>query len=268
MQPPPFELAPRPIGPDGQFVLLWKRFFNDQQNAISGGAPDDAAYLVATADASLPNRVNLGLLASGYLKITVAAGVATPSSTASIPAADIAAGTAGINISGSAAKLTTARTIAGVSFDGTANIAIASTGLSDTASLAYLANQNNFTDFQIITTPNTSSFSLKFLGRASDNQSGLDLRSNDNSTIYGRLIATASGLNFSIGNLGVGITPATLFHVGGQVRIDDGIAAPATSVGIGIVNFYGTSATNFLGQPNAWLRINISGTSYKIPCYN
>lgn len=42
------------------------------------------------------------------------------------------------NTTGSAAKLTTARTIAGVSFDGTANIAIASTNLSDTASIVLL----------------------------------------------------------------------------------------------------------------------------------
>lgn len=43
--------------------------------------------------------------------------------------------------------------------------------------------------------------------------------------------------------------------------------APSTSIGVGIVNFYGSSATNFLGDPNAWLRVKRNGTTYKIPCY-
>lgn len=44
-------------------------------------------------------------------------------------------------------------------------------------------------------------------------------------------------------------------------------AAPATSIGVGIVNYYGTSATNFLGDPNAWLQVNVLGVPYKIPLY-
>jgi intein/homing endonuclease len=50
------------------------------------------------------------------------------------------------NTTGSAATLTTARTIAGVSFNGSANIAIPSTGLSDTANIAYLNAANAFTN--------------------------------------------------------------------------------------------------------------------------
>lgn len=64
----------------------------------------------------------------------------------------------GTNISGTAASLTagaatilaTARTIAGVSFDGSANISIASTGLSDTANIAYIASSNTFTAPQAV----------------------------------------------------------------------------------------------------------------------
>lgn len=44
-------------------------------------------------------------------------------------------------------------------------------------------------------------------------------------------------------------------------------AAPSTSAGVAIVNFYGTSATNFLGTPNSWASVVISGTTYKIPLY-
>ena len=47
-----------------------------------------------------------------------------------------------------ATALETARTIAGVSFDGTANIAIPSTGLSDTADLLYEAELNTFAELQ------------------------------------------------------------------------------------------------------------------------
>jgi hypothetical protein len=48
---------------------------------------------------------------------------------------------------------------------------------------------------------------------------------------------------------------------------NDGAAAPATSIGVAIVNFYGTSATNFLGTPNSWAGVTINGIAYKIPLY-
>lgn len=43
--------------------------------------------------------------------------------------------------------------------------------------------------------------------------------------------------------------------------------APSTSVGVAIVNFYGSSATNFLGTPNSWASVVIGGTTYKMPLY-
>ncbi len=43
--------------------------------------------------------------------------------------------------------------------------------------------------------------------------------------------------------------------------------APSTTIGVGIVNFYGANATNFLGTPDAWALININGSDYRIPCY-
>lgn len=46
-----------------------------------------------------------------------------------------------------------------------------------------------------------------------------------------------------------------------------GAAAPATSVGVGIVNFYGSSAINFLGDPIGWASVMINGTARKIPYY-
>lgn len=46
-----------------------------------------------------------------------------------------------------------------------------------------------------------------------------------------------------------------------------GATAPSTSVGVAIVNYYGTSATNFLGNPVGWADVNISGTNRKMPYY-
>lgn len=44
-------------------------------------------------------------------------------------------------------------------------------------------------------------------------------------------------------------------------------SAPTATAGVAITNHYGTSATNFLGTPNAWLEVDIQGTTYKIPLY-
>ncbi len=48
----------------------------------------------------------------------------------------------------------------------------------------------------------------------------------------------------------------------------DNVAAPSTSVGVAITNYYGSAATNFLGDPNRWLSVNVLGSTYKIPLYN
>lgn len=46
-----------------------------------------------------------------------------------------------------------------------------------------------------------------------------------------------------------------------------GAAAPATTAGTTIVNFYGTDDANFLGEPNQWASVVIAGTVFKIPLY-
>jgi hypothetical protein len=83
-------------------------------------------------------------------------GVAVPtiSSTSVLTNKDLTSGTNTFptfnqNTTGSAAKLTTARTIAGVSFDGTANIPLASTNLSDTASIVLLTSTQTLTNKRV-----------------------------------------------------------------------------------------------------------------------
>lgn len=62
--------------------------------------------------------------------------------------------------------------------------------------------------------------------------------------------------------------PYALWVDAGAVRWDDSIAAPSTNVGVGIVNFYGASATNFLGEPNGWMRVYQGTSVFKIPLYS
>ncbi len=88
LAPPPFtvDLAE----PDGKVHRLWRRYYIDLDRALNlDAAPSNAQYLVATANTDLTAERNLGLLTSGYLKITVALGIATPSSTATLAAADL-----------------------------------------------------------------------------------------------------------------------------------------------------------------------------------
>ncbi len=86
--PPPFNtsLADKL----GRMSPEWQRHaLATQQTITLDTAPADARYLVATANSVLTAEVNLGALSAGYLKQTVAAGVAAPTTTATIPAMDL-----------------------------------------------------------------------------------------------------------------------------------------------------------------------------------
>jgi len=81
--PPPFSTPF--LGHNGLVEpRLWQRYLVDINADIANAAPNDATYLVLTANLKLPNRSNLGALTTGFLFITVAAGTATPSSLATI----------------------------------------------------------------------------------------------------------------------------------------------------------------------------------------
>lgn len=73
----------------GTIDILWQNYFNALSQISGGFAPLDARYWVSTPNSDLTNETNLGALASGYLKITTAAGIATPSSVTTIPGTDI-----------------------------------------------------------------------------------------------------------------------------------------------------------------------------------
>ncbi len=77
---------------------------------------------------------------------------------------DFVIGTLNQNTTGSAATLTTARTIAGQSFDGSANIAIASTDLSNTSAIALLTASQTMTN-KTLTSPQINT-QIDMLARA------------------------------------------------------------------------------------------------------
>ena len=78
--PPPTE----PFTPESS---AWKDYFLSLSNASAVNIPPiDARYITATGNGELTNDVNLGLLPTGFLFLTVAAGIATPSTTATIAA--------------------------------------------------------------------------------------------------------------------------------------------------------------------------------------
>lgn len=99
---PPFDKLP--IGDDGNFTPEWNRYLYLVQRATNALAPIDATYWTSSANSTLTNETNLGLLASGYLKIVTAAAVATPSSVSSIPTSDLS-GTVGLANGGTNANL-------------------------------------------------------------------------------------------------------------------------------------------------------------------
>ena len=78
-----------PIGVDTNSET-YRRYFQSLDTEVSSGlAPVDAQYWLSTANVDLTNERNIGALSTGFVKITTVAGVATPSSTATVPVADI-----------------------------------------------------------------------------------------------------------------------------------------------------------------------------------
>lgn len=80
----------------GQLTEIGRILFRNLSEAAGALAPIDAQYWVSTSEGGLTNERNIGGLASGYVKVVTAIGIATPSTVASIPLADIATLSAGI----------------------------------------------------------------------------------------------------------------------------------------------------------------------------
>jgi hypothetical protein len=75
----------------GDLNLQWKNYYLALQGFLAAiqTAPINAKYWLSTFNGQLTDETNLGLLPSGYLKITTAVATATPSTVTTIPASDI-----------------------------------------------------------------------------------------------------------------------------------------------------------------------------------
>jgi len=73
----------------GTFTEIGRILVRNLAAAVGVLAPIGANYWVSRTNALLTGQQNLGALASGYLKIAVALGIATPSTVAAIPQADV-----------------------------------------------------------------------------------------------------------------------------------------------------------------------------------
>lgn len=73
----------------GKIAEVWRIFLRDLQGAVVDRAPVDATYWTSRSTSGLSGEVNLGALASGYLKLTTAVGIGTPSTVPAIPPADV-----------------------------------------------------------------------------------------------------------------------------------------------------------------------------------
>jgi hypothetical protein len=73
----------------GSVTEIGRIFLRTLSAAVGALAPIDAAYWTSRAAGVLSAEVNLGALASGYLKIATAVGIATPSTVPTIPQADV-----------------------------------------------------------------------------------------------------------------------------------------------------------------------------------
>jgi hypothetical protein len=75
---------------NGQLTEIGRIYLRTLGSAVGALAPTDAQYWLSTSAAALSNERNLGALASGYLTIATALGIATPSTTLTIPMGDVA----------------------------------------------------------------------------------------------------------------------------------------------------------------------------------
>lgn len=152
----------------------------------------------------------------------------TNATLAAIQAADVP--TLNQNTTGSAAKLTTPRTIAGVSFDGSANISLASTNLSDTASIALLTSTQTLTNKRITKRTGTT---------ASSATPSINTDNYDRYTITA-LAANITSFTLS-GSPNDGDTLIIRIKDNGTAR---SITAPTNTVNTGVASFPTTTIVN------------------------
>lgn len=230
LQPPPVFSALDDKG--GVIVPIWQAWFV----AVQAGqtALVNAPVLVTTATAALPSSVNLGALTTGLLKATVAAGVATISSVATIPIANGGTNATSQTNSGIAyfdsTKITST---ANATLDGSGNATFAGT-LGVTGIVSASNNVNLITNNFFLNGTTTGAVSKALIGVNASNLCSID----------------ANGLGITVSGV-LTMTPNTLMTMTAPANQNSQFKAVATaSNGFG-AQFIASSKTTG-GATNTW----------------
>ncbi len=163
------------------------------------------------------------------------------------------------NTTGSAATLTTARTIGGVSFNGSANINLPGVNTA--------GNQNTTGSAATLTTARTIG-GVSFNGSANINLPGVNTAGNQNTTGNASTATTATNLSRSV-VAGNGLTG------GGQLNADrtltvgagSGISVAASAVAVDSTVIRTTGNQNLGGVKTFTTRMRVTGTSKSAGCF-